>query len=378
LAIPSLEDIRDITLEEYPQFQITSTATIFLDLELDSDYFAAGSLLHWLLYTENFNCTVDIFICKSQFVNIHCANCQTKSGKIFQTDNRKLLNKLPQQPKHFSVLEFYTFKILDLKLCMYPEKWYIVTSNKERYDRILEVVLSKFEGDCKPKFIDLKDADNSSNLPYEIKTAFNDRPVFEKPKVDCNVPMLNGEDTVKLEDHTLSLVAENIIKWIHQLKSANQKHLPKTLTKLENAIRKRQCLYRYSIDKDIILNTLIQEGYIDGCFLCGSIFYPKRKTEVYISKPLPLVYLSDIQTLGLDKMKSWIQQQAVLPTTIEAFKNHIDSIRIAYSVASGRVIEKLLDNKVVAYKEMEITNNDNPWALYSSSRDSDLITYLQQ
>jgi len=182
--------------------------------------------------------------------------------------------------------------------------------------------------------------------------------------------MLNGNDTVKLEDQTLSIVVENIIKWINQLQSVNQSHLPKSLTKLENAIRKRQCLYRYSIDKDLVLNTLIEEEYIDGCSLCGYLFYPKRKTEVYTSKPLPLVYLSDIHTLGLDKMKSWIQLQTVLPTSIESFKNHIDSIKIAYSVESGKVVQKLLEQKVIAYKENEITRNDNPWAFYTSFKGS--------
>jgi len=374
-------DLKDIVLPDEIKSQfipILSKPIFFIDLDIDTTYLPVGSLLYWLLYGSGLPGTVNIFICKSQFIDVHCAQCNTKLGKITQSPNRRVLPKLPQQPKHFSVLEYYTFMLYSSNLYS-STNWYIVTTNQERFKRITGLTsgthslssLSRVE--LSPNLIDLNDPEHIDVLPPVMKDFFDERTMYDQ--IVPPEEMAAVEDT-RLEDTTLEAVVDNIIKWIGQIqKGTNQSHLPKTLTKLENAIKKRQCLYRYSIDQDKVLSTLINEGYIEGCLLCGSIFYPKRKTEVYLSKPQKLVFSKDVNELGIDKMKLWIQSQPVLPTTMEALQNHIDTIKIAHGVESTTVIKKLLDMKIVAYKEQEISRTDNPYAFFTSSRTSDEIIY---
>jgi hypothetical protein len=377
--IPTLEDLKDTKMEFNIRRLFTLTRIpnflLFVDLEsLNSDALPLNDVLYWLLFEESITNLTSIYICKSQFIEISCSQCKTKLGKIPQSKDRAILSRMLQQPRHFSVLEYYTFLLYQSKLLNISE-WYIVTANKERYERIVE--LGK---DIRTRFIDIQNMDINS-FPDSMIRVFNNREKYPKLKsLLSDVPMENALTSgLTLEENTLQLCVENVIKWISQMqKGSNPSHLPKTLSKFENAIKKYQCSYRYTITPEAIMQRLAKEGRIDSCDLCGLIYYPLKTPETQpLHQKTPQV-LSDINEWVYEKTIYWINTQPNLPTTLSGLQNQIESTRLSHTIEANKVTQKLIDDKIITIADTKPKDNtDNPWASYTFYRspDEEKITY---
>jgi len=109
---------------------------------------------------------------------------------------------------------------------------------------------------------------------------------------------------------------------------------------------------------------LHQDGLIRFCDSCQSLFYPERD-KITITPPTSN---STILTLITEKVKEWIHTQPNLPSSATAFRNQIISIKIQHATEPSKVVETLIENKIVCPVIPENSKKEShSWLSFSSS-----------
>jgi len=180
--------------------------------------------------------------------------------------------------------------------------------------------------------------------------------------------LLQNDTLANLEENTLREIVDSVGRWIANFqKEGNSGHMPKTRSKLENAIKKL-CVYRYGVDAKTLISLLHKEHLIAICKMCNTLFYPGKMqsgpdecaamlaasksdiTNQPTNLPPPP---GSILSLVLSQMKSWISSQNSLPTTTEGLTNHINSVKISHTISPNRVVQHLLDSDIVQLADEE-------------------------
>jgi len=290
-----------------------------------------------------------------------------------------LLKKLPDQPKHLSVLDYYGHVVTGILSYRSPQL-FILSDDEGRSTKVVGE-LTKLGRGC--KVFDLSDLNlDVCEFPYLVQSSFekNVKESSEKPPFEADSINVGYQDKTlqNLEDNSLLEIVGGVMRWIGSFQNeGNPNHMPKTRTKLENAIR-RLCSFRYGADTNTILNLLFEEQLIQICEICGYVFYPKKDEMKTTPDPSYSKTSKSVLDLVLEKVKEWISNQRPLPSSLNPLRNQINSIKILHSLEPSRIVQHLMDNNIVKLVEEETRKNDHPSSLYNYKLHmSENISYMK-
>jgi len=298
-----------------------------------------------------------------------------------------LTKKLPDKPKHLTVLDYYGHVVNSLLSYRSPE-FFILSADNARATKVKDE-LQKLGREC--TIVELSDKDVDVDVfPNLVRKSFesNVKEFSEKPPFEANSENVDVQEKtfLNLEENTLREIVDGVMRWIGSFQNeGNPSHMPKTRPKLENAIR-RLCSYRYGADTNTVLNLLFEENLIQLCEICGAVFYPKKNDELKTTFPKPLASNSsysvtsenskNVLALVLEKVKEWLFTQKLLPSTLDPLRNQINSIKIVHSLEPSRIVQHLIDNRIVNMTEEEKSKNDHPSSSYTYQQ-SENISYMK-
>jgi len=115
-------------------------------------------------------------------------------------------------------------------------------------------------------------------------------------------------------------------------------------------------------------------------------FLSQKNDELKTTFPKPLASNSsysvtsenskNVLALVLEKVKEWLFTQKLLPSTLDPLRNQINSIKIVHSLEPSRIVQHLIDNRIVNMTEEEKSKNDHPSSSYTYQQ-SENISYMK-